>query len=180
LPKNPKKSIEKGVYYVPSDRHQLGLVLKRSMRENHALPNLNIFSNFGIINSIKEKESAKEIIKELNIKIRNLNQKVENLSGGNQQKVVIGKWLIRSPKLLILDEPTRGIDVGAKYEIYKLINELSKNRVAIIMVSTDIDEVINLCDRIIVMSEGRITGEINNKIPTKQEILSLAVKGKEE
>lgn len=180
MPKNPKKSIDKGIYYVPGDRHLLGLVLKRSMRENHALPNLNIFSKFGILNNKKEKNSATKIVKELNIKIKNLNQKVENLSGGNQQKVVIGKWLIRSPKLLILDEPTRGIDVGAKYEIYKLINELSKNNVAIILVSSNMEEVINLCDRVIVMSEGRISGEINPKFSTKEEILSLAVKGKEE
>ena len=112
-------------------------------------------------------------------KITGISQKIENLSGGNQQKVVFGKWLVRSPKLLILDEPTRGIDVGTKYEIYKLIYELASKGVAIIIISSEMDEVMNLSDKILVMSEGRITGELSPQDATQEKILLLAVQGKE-
>lgn len=178
--KNPSICIKHGIFYVPADRHSLGLVLKRSVKENYTLPNLDFFAKHGILKINKEKQDCYRTINQLNIKISNLNQKVENLSGGNQQKLVIGKWIVRQPKLLIMDEPTRGVDVGAKYEIYKKIYELSSKGIAILLISTDIDEIHNLCDRILVMSEGRITGTLYPENSSKEEILALAVKGKED
>ncbi len=177
--KKPVHAIRNGILFVPGDRHTIGLILKRSVRENHALPNFDMFSSFGFMNLKKEKESTLSIAKKLNTKITGISQKIENLSGGNQQKVVFGKWLVRSPKLLILDEPTRGIDVGTKYEIYKLIYELASKGVAIIIISSEMDEVMNLSDKILVMSEGRITGELSPQDATQEKILLLAVQGKE-
>jgi ABC-type sugar transport system ATPase subunit len=178
-PKKPEDSISKDICYIPGDRQSLGLVLRRSIVENHTLPNMDKFAKKGFLNIRKERKSALSTVKQLNIKVHNIKEKAEKLSGGNQQKLVIGKWLIRQPKLLIMDEPTRGVDVGAKYEIYKKIYELSSQGVSILLISTDIDEVYNLCDRILVMSEGRITKSVYPNESSKEEILLFAVQGKE-
>ncbi|MDN5338769.1 MAG: ribose transport system ATP-binding protein [Thermotogaceae bacterium] len=179
--KKPLDSVEQGIFYVPGDRHTLGLVLRRSLRENFSLANLKAFTILGVLNLRKEKNTILSIANKLNVKYSTLDQKVETLSGGNQQKVVIGKWLLKeNVKLLILDEPTRGIDVGSRYEIYKLIYEMASRGIGILIISSDLDEVLNICDRIIVMSEGRITGELDPKTASKKDILILAVKKKEE
>lgn len=180
FPRSPEVCIKNNIFYIPGDRQSLGLVLKRNVKENLSLPNLDIFSKIGILKKRKELSYTLNLINQLNVKVNNINQKVESLSGGNQQKIVIGKWLIRQPILLIMDEPTRGIDVGAKYEIYKQIYDLSKKAIAIIVISTDIDEIYNLCDRILVMSEGKITGTVYPHEASKEDIMSYAVKGKEE
>ena len=175
---NPTDAIKNGIFLVPEDRHDLGLVLQLSVKENHSLPNLDLFSNFGFVSAVKEKKSVRSSVSYLNTKISSINQRVDNLSGGNQQKVVLGKWLVRSPKILILDEPTRGIDVGAKYEIYKFIYDQVSKGVSIIYISSELIEVLNLSDRILVMSEGRISGELDPANSTQEDILKLAVKGK--
>lgn len=175
----PIDAIKEGIFLVPEDRHDLGLVLQRSVKENHALPNLDLFSKFGFVSQSEEKQSVRASISYLNTKVSSINQKVDNLSGGNQQKVVLGKWLVRSPKILILEEPTRGIDIGAKYEVYKFIYDQALKGVSIILISSEIPEVLNLSDRIIVMSEGRITGELDPKNASQEDVLKFAVKGKE-
>ncbi len=175
----PTDAIKKGIFLVPEDRHDLGLVLQRSVKENHALPNLDLFSEFGFVMQKKEKQSVRASISYLNTKVSSMNQKVDNLSGGNQQKVVLGKWLVRSPKILILDEPTRGIDIGAKYEIYKFMYDQALKGVSIIFISSELAEVLSLSDRILVMSEGRITRELDPKNTSQEDILKFAVKGKE-
>ncbi len=176
---DPTDAIAHRIFLVPEDRHTLGLVLQRDVKENHSLPNLDFLSKFGFIKKKEEKKSVLATVEYLNTKITSINQRVENLSGGNQQKVVLGKWLARSPRILILDEPTRGIDVGSKYEIYKFIYDQASKGVSIIIISSEMEEVINLSDRILVMSEGRITGELNPNEATQEKILALAVRGKE-
>lgn len=175
----PTVAIKNGIFLVPEDRHDLGLVLQLGVRENHALPNLDFLSKFGFVLKKAEKESVRAAIGYLNTKVSSIDQRVDNLSGGNQQKVVLGKWIARSPKLLILDEPTRGIDIGAKYEIYKFMYDQVSKGVSIILISSELTEVLNLSDRILVMSEGRITGELNPKNSSQEDVLKLAVKGKE-
>ncbi len=178
--KEPTDAITHRIFLVPEDRHTLGLILQRDVKENHSLPNLDFLSRFGFIKRRKEKKSVMATVEYLNTKITSINQRVENLSGGNQQKVVLGKWLARSPKILILDEPTRGIDVGSKYEIYKFIYDQAFKGISIIIISSEMEEVINLSDRILVMSEGRITGELSPSEATQERILALAVKRKED
>lgn len=177
--KSPNQAMKEGILLVPEDRHSLGLVLKLSVRENHSLPNLDFLSKFGFVQLKKEKKEVLSMTNYLNTKVTSINQRVENLSGGNQQKVVLGKWIARSPKVLILEEPTRGIDVGTKFEIYKLIYEQVLKGIAVILISSELEEVINISDRILVMSEGRITGELDAKEATQEKVLELAVKGKE-
>ena len=177
--RSPNQAMKEGILLVPEDRHSLGLVLKLSMRENHSLPNLDFLSKLGFVQLRKERESALSMINYLNTKVTSINQRVENLSGGNQQKVVLGKWIARSPNVLILEEPTRGIDVGAKFEIYRFIYDQVLKGIAVILISSELEEVINISDRILVMSEGRITGELSSKDATQEKVLELAVKGKE-
>jgi ABC-type sugar transport system ATPase subunit len=175
----PTVAIKNGIFLVPEDRHDLGLILQLGVRENHSVPNLDFLSKFGFVLRKEEKKSVRSSINYLNTKVSSINQRVDNLSGGNQQKVVLGKWIARSPKILILDEPTRGIDIGAKYEIYKFMYDQVSKGVSIILISSELAEILNLSDRILVMSEGRITGELDPKNSTQEDILKLAVKGKE-
>lgn len=147
-----------------------------SVGENMTLCNLKKYENK--FKSIDKKEEAKDIeyyIKKINIKTPNKEQFIKNLSGGNQQKVILAKWLMLSPEVLIIDEPTRGIDVGAKKEIYELLNELKASGKAIIMISSDLPEVLGISDRIMVMSEGRISGELNRDEANQESIMKLAV-----
>jgi ribose transport system ATP-binding protein len=156
---NPIEAIRLGIGYLPEDRKVDGLVLKMSVRHNLTLATLDYLSKLGVINLSSEKSRANQLVNELAIATPDLNRKVVFLSGGNQQKVVVGKWLSSNAKILIFDEPTRGIDIGAKVEIYNLINELVRNGVGIIMISSETPELMGMADRILVMHEGRLITE---------------------
>lgn len=173
-----KSAIDAGIIYVSEDRKKDGLVLGMSVKENISLTALKDLSNKSIINRNREKKIAEDYVKKLLIKTPSINQKVKNLSGGNQQKVSISKSLITEPKILILDEPTRGIDVGAKKEIYDLMNVLKKDGLSILMISSEIPELLGMSDRIIVMHEGHISGTLDREEATQESIMRLAV-GKE-
>src|SRR5262249_40497751 len=153
-----------------------GLVLGQSVRENLALPNLSRFSRFGFVDRRRVRDALGRYVQTLRIKIPHQAQLVRNLSGGNQQKVVLAKWLEAHSDVLIFHEPTRGIDVGAKYEIYLLMNELAAQGKAILMISSELPEVLGMADRVLVMHEGRITGEITDVAgATQEQIMTLAV-----
>lgn len=171
----PMDAIRNGVVLAPEDRKKDGLCTKLSIRQNLALPNLDwICNRLGVINSQKEDALCRKAVSDLLIKTPSVEVDSGNLSGGNQQKVVVGKWLARDSRVVIFDEPTRGIDVGAKVEIYNLMNELKKQGIAVIFVSSEMPEVMGIADRIIVMCDGRITGEVMAKETTQNEILKLA------
>ncbi len=171
----PEDAIRQGVVLAPEDRKKDGLCTKLSIRDNLTLPNLDLVGNkLGVLNSKKEKALCDKAVKDLLIKTPGVDIDAGNLSGGNQQKVVIGKWLARDSKVVIFDEPTRGIDVGAKVEIYNLMNDLKKQGIAVMFVSSEMPEVMGIADRIIVMCDGRITGEIMAREATQQEILTMA------
>lgn len=176
--KGPKDAVENGIMMVSEDRRKYGLVTNRSVKENISLPNYDRYSKSVFLNHKKEEAVAKDIIQKLNIKTPELDTLSESLSGGNQQKIVIGKWLVADPKVFILDEPTRGIDVGAKYEIYRQMCELAAAGMAIIMISSDLPEVLGMADRIYVMSEGRITGELMDKDADQVKIMHLATENR--
>lgn len=171
----PMDAIKNGVVLAPEDRKKDGLCTKLSIRHNLALPNLDwVCNSLGVVNSRKEEKLCEKAVKDLRIKTPNVEIDSGNLSGGNQQKVVVGKWLARDSRVVIFDEPTRGIDVGAKVEIYNLMNELKKQGIAVMFVSSEMPEVMGIADRIIVMCDGRITGEVMAKETTQSEILTLA------
>jgi ribose transport system ATP-binding protein len=173
---HPRDAIRAGIGLLTEDRKQQGLILGHSVRENFALPNLNRFSRLGFVNRTAEREEFAASIRQLNIKVPGQEQRARNLSGGNQQKVVLAKWLARRCDVLIFDEPTRGIDVGAKYEIYLLMNELVAQGKAIIMISSELPEILGMSDRILVMRGGRIAGEIEEaSSATQEQILDLAM-----
>ncbi len=138
---NPKNIIEKGISYLSEDRKGNGLVLSESVRKNMSMASLDNISNWGIIDESKEIRQTEKYVADLLVKTPHIEQAVENLSGGNQQKVVLGKWLLTDPKVLILDEPTRGIDVGAKYEIYNIMNKLVEQGVCVVMISSELPEI---------------------------------------
>ena len=169
----PTDAIRAGLGLVPEDRKLLGLILDMSVRENTTLPCLPVEMKGGILSRKKENEITQTYIEQLDIKTPGAEQKVLNLSGGNQQKVVIGKWLATHPKVLILDEPTRGIDVGAKREIHQLMSKLADQGVGIIMISSEMPEVLGMSDRIIVMHEGHVCGELSRSEATQERIMSL-------
>ena len=171
----PMDAIKHGVVLAPEDRKKDGLCTKLSIRQNLALPNLDMICNgLGVISSGKEDKLCEEAVQNLRIKTPNVEIDSGNLSGGNQQKVVVGKWLARNSRVVIFDEPTRGIDVGAKVEIYNLMNELKKQGIAVMFVSSEMPEVMGIADRIIVMCDGRITGEVMAQDTTQNEILTMA------
>lgn len=171
----PMDAIRNGVVLAPEDRKKDGLCTKLSIRHNLALPNLDIVCNrLGVVNSQKEMQLCDKAVADLKIKTPNVEVDSGNLSGGNQQKVVVGKWLARDSRVVIFDEPTRGIDVGAKVEIYHLMNELKQQGIAVLFVSSEMPEVMGIADRIIVMCDGRITGEVMAADTTQNEILTLA------
>ncbi len=173
--RHPKAAIRNHICYLSEDRKGNGLVLGMNIKENISLPNLQSITELFSINENEEIHAAEKYVKELQIKTPSIEQKVKNLSGGNQQKVVVGKWLMASPTVLILDEPTRGIDVGAKYEIYLIMKELVKSGMAIIMISSELPEILGMSDRILVMSEGEITAEFNHGEATSEEIMHNAI-----
>jgi len=174
--RSPVDAIRNGLCLLTEDRKAQGLVLGLSSRENFALPNLSHWSRLRFINHKKEQDSFSGYIKSLKIKLSHADQTVRDLSGGNQQKIVLAKWLEANSEVIIFDEPTRGIDVGAKYEIYQLINQLAAKGKAILMISSELPELLGMCDRILVMHEGSLSGEIAD-VPhaTQEQILSLAV-----
>ncbi|MGD1818281.1 MAG: sugar ABC transporter ATP-binding protein [Pleomorphochaeta sp.] len=173
-PKCPKDAIELGIALVPEDRKRHGAILHNSINHNINMPIYDRFSKFSKIDEKKEKEITNKQVDELLIKTPSINQIVKNLSGGNQQKVILGKWLAANSQLIILDEPTRGIDVGAKFEIYKIINDLVENGKTVILISSEMEELIGMSDRIIVFSEGVITGELLKNEFSQNAIMALA------
>lgn len=175
--KNPRDAIESGIAYVSEDRKKYGLVLDMSVRKNATLAALNKLIKNGVIDEAAEVSTVNRFIEKLKVKTPGLEATVNNLSGGNQQKVVLSKWLMNEPKILILDEPTRGIDVGAKYEIYKLINELVRQGMAVVMISSELPEVLGMSDRILVMAEGRIVGELTHEEATQEKVMMYATGG---
>lgn len=177
--KTPRQAMNAGIVMVTEDRKEYGLVLCRSIQENIALPNLKRYQHGVFLDKKKEVEECRGIAEKLSVKMSDLNQITGNLSGGNQQKVVLSKWLLEKPKVLILDEPTRGIDVGAKAEIHSLMCEFAKQGMAIVMISSELPEVMGMSDRIIVMGEGKIRGECQYGEYSQDNILKYALSGKE-
>jgi putative multiple sugar transport system ATP-binding protein len=173
------KAIANGIAYATEDRKNYGLVLIKEVRENITLANLEGVSNGFVIDEPKEIRVTTDYREKLNIKCSSIMQKVVNLSGGNQQKVVLSKWLFADPDILILDEPTRGIDVGAKYEIYTIINQLVSEGKGIILISSELPEVLGMSDRIYVMNEGAIVGEMLASEATQEKIMSCILKQQE-
>lgn len=173
--KSSKDGLKNGIAYVSEDRKGDGLILGLSVKENMSISSLNNISSGITVNKSKELEVVKNYIQKMNIKTPSENQIIKNLSGGNQQKVAIGKALMTNPKLLILDEPTRGVDVGAKKEIYDLINEFKKEGKAVIMISSEMPEILGMSDRILVLSEGKLSGEFNRQEASQEIILKSAV-----
>lgn len=175
--KTPKQAIKEGISYVSEDRKRYGLVLGMDIKNNVTLSSLDSISTFSLINGNEVIKNTNQYVKDLKIKTPSIEQKAGNLSGGNQQKVVLSKWLMTKPKVLILDEPTRGIDVGAKFEIYNIMNRLVEEGVCIIMISSELPEILGMSDRILVMHEGCLAKEFNWEDATQENILTYATGG---
>ncbi|MBP6820719.1 MAG: sugar ABC transporter ATP-binding protein [Acidobacteria bacterium] len=171
------QAISHGIFLVPEDRRQTGLIVESSIRENVSLPALQRYTIRGLISRERESRAAESAVARMNVKTSSIETLVKNLSGGNQQKVVLSKWLQLDPKVMIFDEPTRGIDVGAKAEIYDLLRDLAKSGVGVIVISSDMEEILGLSDRLAVMHEGRITGILDRKDCTEENVMRLAVGG---
>ena len=169
-------AVDAGIGLVPEDRKAQGLVLGASVQENLSLVTLRAATRWGVVDFGRLRAAAAEIIRRLAIRTPSARTTVRTLSGGNQQKVVIGKWLTANPAVLLLDEPTRGIDVGAKVEIYELINALTDDGRGVLLVSSDLPEVLGICDRVLVMSRGRLVGELDHSQATQDAVMALAVK----
>lgn len=173
---SPRDAMAHGICLLTEDRKAQGLILKHSVRENFGLPNLDRYRRGPFLDQRREREEATRYVQDLNIRVASQEQMVANLSGGNQQKVVLAKWLARNADIIIFDEPTRGIDVGAKYEIYLLINRLAAAGKAVIMVSSELPELLGMSDRIIVMHEGKVKGEFTDVVhATQKGVLSMAM-----
>jgi ribose transport system ATP-binding protein len=170
-----RDAIDRGIYLIPEDRRGLGLITEMTIRENITLPAVRAYSSGGLINRLKEETAAKKICGALKVKATSIGMKAANLSGGNQQKVVLAKWLSLNPNLILFDEPTRGIDVAAKAEIYHLMRNLANEGVAIVMISSDMEEILANSDRVAVMREGQITGVLARSECSEEAIMRLAV-----
>ena len=176
----PKDSIELGMALIPEDRRKDGLCTDLSIRENISLPNLDSMKNsLGVLSTDLELKISEDTIKSLNVKAEDREMISKNLSGGNQQKVVLGKWLVRNPKVILFDEPTRGIDIGAKVEIYQIMNELKKKGVGVLFISSEMEEVLGMSDRILIFCDGRITGELSREEANQENILKFATRYEE-
>lgn len=171
-----KQAIDAKLAYVTEDRKGDGLILSNPIFVNNSLANMDKVSNRKIIDKDKEILAAKEYVEKLNTKTPTVMQNVENLSGGNQQKVLLGKWMFADPEIMILDEPTRGIDVGAKYEIYQIINRLVAEGKSVVLISSELTEVLGMSDRIYVMHEGRIIAEFNREEASQEVIMSCIMR----
>jgi ribose transport system ATP-binding protein len=176
---DPREVKHSGIGFITEDRQGQGIVPPLSVAENLALASLGRYTTAGLVNRKEQRSLAQKMIEELNIRTPSLEQEIRYLSGGNQQKVVIGKWLLADSKVLIMDEPTRGIDVGAKVEIYELMNELTEEGAGILMISSDLPEVLGMSDRILVMAGGRITGELSREEASQENVMTLATQGSE-
>ena len=175
--RSPRDAIAAGICLLTEDRKGQGLILNQSVLENFGLPNLSRFTAGGLIQGKRERNAFQSYVEQLQIKVSGPEQQAGNLSGGNQQKVVLAKWLERDAEVIIFDEPTRGIDVGAKFEIYLLMHKLVEQGKAILMISSELPEVLGMADRIVVLHEGRVTGEITDvESATQESIMDLAVK----
>ena len=174
---NPRQAMEHGIGFITEDRKKEGLMLDKSIRENISLCNLRRISKSSVISREAEKNMVAEAIKDLHIKCFGSYHECNNLSGGNQQKVVLAKWILTNPKILILDEPTRGVDIGAKKEIYSIINKLAAQGVAIIMVSSELPEVLGMSDNIMVVREGEVRGIISYEEANQERVMTLATGG---
>ena len=172
---SPSLSINNGVYFISSDRRNEMLFMCRSIKENISIATLDDYQRFGIINQRLEAKTVNEQINKYELAISDLNQEVQYLSGGNQQKVVVGKWLLTKPKIFIMDEPTKGIDVGAKREIYNLINGLATEGNSVLFISSEMEELMGICDRILVMKKGKICGDLERKDFSQEAIIKLAI-----
>lgn len=172
---NVNKAIENGIAYVTEDRKEYGLVLIDDIKRNITLANLNGITKNFVVDDNKEISESGNLRKKMNIKCSSLEQKTGNLSGGNQQKVVLSKWVFTNPDLLILDEPTRGIDVGAKYEIYTIINQLAAEGKGVIVISSELPEILGMCDRVYVMNEGKIMGQLDGAEASQEKIMKLVL-----
>lgn len=170
---SPWQAIRLGMGLVPDERRTLGLIMKFDIKDNTTLPSMKLFKKLGIFQNHKEEmKAAFEINEKMNLKYHSLWQNVKKLSGGNQQKIVIAKWMLRDTEIFLLDEPTRGIDIGSKFEIYQLIHELSKQKKAVILVSPEMEELIGLCNRVYVMYEGAILDEVEGERKTQEVIIN--------
>ncbi len=179
-PGQPREAKNQGIGFITEDRQGEGIVPPLSVSENLGLAALGNNSRVGIVNRRKQRQQADKMIEDLNIRTPGPEQEIRYLSGGNQQKVVIGKWLLNDSKVLIMDEPTRGIDVGAKVEIYELMNELTENGAGILMISSELPEVLGMSDRVLVMSQGQIAGELPAEEATQENVMELATQQKED
>ena len=178
--KNVSEAIEAGLAYVTEDRKGNGLILSKPITENTTMARLKKICKHGVIDFDQEIEAAEDYRKKFRTKCDSVNQKVGNLSGGNQQKVLLAKWMFAAPDILILDEPTRGIDVGAKYDIYGIINQLVEEGKSVVMISSEMPELLGMCDRIYVMNEGKIVGEFDVADATQEKIMAAILNdGKE-
>lgn len=175
---NPESAIKNGLGYVTEDRKSRGLVMGMNIIENSTLASHYRLSKGNVINKLEEILLTTKYVKQLNVKTPGLEQLVKNLSGGNQQKIILGKWLMTQPTVLILDEPTRGIDVGAKFEIYNIMNELVDQGVGIVMISSELPEILGMSDRILVMHEGEFTGELSSQEADQERLMHLATGGR--
>jgi ribose transport system ATP-binding protein len=175
--RSPAEAIRSGIAFVTEDRKEQGLVLPFSIRHNVSLPTLRARSKGGIVNRNAETNFVREVATKLRVKMNTIDDQVGGLSGGNQQKVVIAKWLANNPMLFILDEPTRGVDVGAKQEIYHLMNQLKQDGKAILMISSDLPELLGMSDRVYVMHEGKVQGELHGEHLTEENFMRLATGG---
>jgi ribose transport system ATP-binding protein len=176
---DPREAKNRGIGFITEDRQGQGIVPPLSVAENLVLASLEETTSVGLVNRREQRSRAQKMIEELNIRTPGPEQEVRYLSGGNQQKTVIGKWLLADSRVLIMDEPTRGIDVGAKVEIYELMNELTEQGAGILMISSDLPEVLGMSDRILVMAGGRITGELSGEEATQERVMTLATQGSE-
>jgi rhamnose transport system ATP-binding protein len=171
---SPTAAMDAGIGFVPEDRRQQGLVMQASIMRNLALASLRRLSRLGFVRAASERRFAADWALRLQIKYGRLSNPVSSLSGGNQQKVVLAKWLARRPRLLVVDEPTRGIDVGTKAEVHRLLDELAGEGVAILMISSELPEVLRVADRIVVMREGRLVAELGRAEATEERIVAAA------
>ena len=173
-PSSPRHAIESGLSLLTEDRKFSGIIPQRSVRDNMTLASLHHYSHKKIINLPKEKEIVKNFVQQFKIKTQSLRTDMTHLSGGNQQKVLLARWLLTKPKVLFLDEPTRGVDVGAKVEIYTLMNELARNGVAILLISSDLPEVLKMSDTIAILNQGCLTGILPSCEASQEKVMHLA------
>ena len=172
--RSPKEAIAHRISMIPENRRDDGLITSMSIKENAQLSVIDRISNKGFLSKKKSKDLMEQMIEKYSIKIGNMDDKILTLSGGNQQKVIIAKWIGNDPEILLCDEPTRGIDVGAKAEVYKILRDISASGIGVLMVSSELPELLAVCDRILVMHEGKMTGELSREEASEEAIMKYA------